>query len=204
MGFEEADDVGDGASAIFPAVLGTRQRIVTGVFGVGLGAGVPLLLSVALTATSGDPSFVILPLPFLGVLWAIQGLAPAGFTLEPRGLRLDRRWLARRVPYSAIHSVDRTARPIGGFLALGLNGLFGAHGLRWNPRTGWHYLAITNTTDLVYVHTTQGLLVISPSRPGEFVAALSTRLAAAGRPPAPPETRPAPRSGPATPGEERS
>src|SRR5262249_16675026 len=62
----------------FSATLGTRQRIVTGVFGIGLGFGAPFLLSVALVATSGDPSLLMFPLPFLGGLWAIQGLAPSG------------------------------------------------------------------------------------------------------------------------------
>jgi len=137
---------------------------------------VPFALSVFLVATSGDPIFVIFPLPFLGVVWALQGLAPSGYTLEPRGIRLERRWLARRLPYSAIRSVDRTPRPIGGLLALGLNGLFGSHGLRWNPRVGLHYLAITNTRDLVYLETAGGVIAISPSEPDRFVAQLQARL----------------------------
>lgn len=136
---------------------------------------VPFLLSVALVATTGDFLFTIFPLPFLGAVWALQGLSPSGYTLGARGLRLERRWLSRRLPYSAILAVDRTSRPIGGLLALGLNALFGSHGLRWNPRTGMHYLAITNTRDLVYLHTRRGLVVISPSRPDEFVAALAAR-----------------------------
>jgi hypothetical protein len=140
---------------------------------------VPFALSVFLVATSGDPIFVIFPLPFLGVVWALQGLAPSGYTLEPRAIRLERRWLARRLPYSAIHSVDRTPRPIGGLLALGLNGLFGSHGLRWNPRVGLHYLAITNTRDLVYLETSRGLVVISPTNPDDLVTALRARLPAA-------------------------
>jgi len=147
------------------------------VVGLGLGVGVPIVLSVALLASTGDPVFVIFPLPFLGLVWAIQGLAPTGFTLEGRGVRIERRWLPRRLPYSGIRAVDRTPRPIGGLLALGLNGLFGSSGLRWNPRTGLHYLAITNTRDLVYLHTARGLVVISPSPPDEFVTELSARLA---------------------------
>jgi hypothetical protein len=139
----------------------------------------PFALSVLLVATSGDPLFVIFPLPFLGAVWALQGLAPAGYTLEVRGVRLERRWRSRRLPYSAIRSVDRTPRPIGGFLALGLNGLFGSHGLRWNPRVGLHYLAITNTSDLVYLETSRGLVVISPTKPDDLVTALRARLSAA-------------------------
>ncbi len=161
--------------AFFPALLGTRQRIVAGA-GIGLGFGLPFLLSVVLVATSGDPSLLILPLPFLGGLWAIQGLAPSGFALEEHGVRLERRWLSRLLPYAAILGCDRGPRRVGGALALGLNGLFGSHGWRWNPWTGWHYLAITNTRDLVYLHTTAGLVVISPSRPDEFVARLEARL----------------------------
>jgi hypothetical protein len=168
-------------SEFHPAVLGTRQRIVAGVLGIGVCIGGPIALSVVLMATSGDPAFVIFPLPFLGGIWMIQGLAPAGFTLEERGLRIERRWLSRLLPYTSIQGVDRQRRPIGGLFAVGLNGLFGSHGLRWNPRTGLHYLAITNTTDLVYLHTIRGLVVISPSRPDEFVARLSRRLGARAR-----------------------
>jgi hypothetical protein len=164
------------AGAFFPAVLGHRERLVTSVVGIGLGFGVPFLLSVVLVATSGDPSLLILPLPFLGALWLIQGLSPSGFTLEEKGVRLERRWLARLVPYASIRDCDREPRPIGGLLAVGLNGLFGSHGWRWNPRTGWHYLAITNTRDLVYLSTTMGLVVVSPSEPEQFIARLRSRL----------------------------
>jgi hypothetical protein len=164
------------ADASFEAVLGRRQRIVTGVIGIGLGFGVPFLLSVVLVASSGDPSLLILPLPFLGILWAIQGLSPSGFTLEDRGVRLERRWLSRLVPYTSILDCDRRSRPIGGLLALGLNGLFGSHGWRFNPRTGWHYLAISNTSDLVYLTTTNGLVVVSPSEPDQFVERLRARI----------------------------
>jgi hypothetical protein len=163
------------AGTFFPAVLGSRQRIIAGVC-IGLGFGVPFLFSVVLVATSGDPSLLILPLPFLGGLWLIQRLAPSGFTLAEDGVRLERRWLARLVPYASILDCDREPRAIGGLLALGLNGLFGSHGWRWNPRTGWHYLAITNTRDLVYLSTTAGLLVISPSEPDQFTARLRARL----------------------------
>ena len=52
----------------FPAVLGMRQRWLAGVGGIGVGFGVPFALSIVLLATSGDPLFVILPLPFL--VWA--------------------------------------------------------------------------------------------------------------------------------------
>lgn len=165
------------AGRFFPAVLGTRQRLMAGIVGLGLGFFAPFLLSVALVATSGDTSLLILPFPFLGGLWVLHGLAPAGFALEDQGLRLGRRWLSRLLPYPAILGCDREPRRIGGLGALGVNGLFGSHGWRWNPRTGRHYLFITNTRDLVYLHTRGGLVVVSPSRPDEFVARLRSRLA---------------------------
>jgi hypothetical protein len=161
----------------FPAVLGTRQRILAGVIGLGAGVAVPFLGSVALVAATGDPVFVIFPLPFLGLVWAIQGLAPAGYTLDGDALVLERRWRPRRVDLALVAGVDRRARPIGGLGALGLNGLFGAHGPRWNPWTGVHYLAIANTQDLVYLRTRRGLLVLSPARPDAFAAELEARLA---------------------------
>jgi hypothetical protein len=144
--------------------------------GIGLGFGVPFVGSVAMVATSGDPSLLILPLPFLCALWVIQGLAPAGFTLEMDGVRIERRWLSRLIPYALIRAVDRESRAIGGLGAVGLNSLFGSQGPRWNPRTGWHYLAVTNTTDLVYLHTRGGIVALSPSRPDEFTARLAHRL----------------------------
>ena len=136
----------------------------------------PFALSVAMVATSGDPSLLILPLPSLCLLWVIQGLAPAGLRLGADGVRIERRWLSRLIPYRLIVGVDRTPRPIGGLGAVGLNNLFGSVGPRWNRRTGWHYLAITNTTDLVYLQTAGGLVVLSPSRPDEFAARLAGRL----------------------------
>ena len=164
----------------FHATLGARQRWVAGVVGIGLGFGVPFVLSVVLVATSGDLLLLILPLPFLGALWVIQGLAPAGYTLGADGVTLERRWLSRVVPYAAISSVDREPRSAGGVGAIGVNGLFGSHGLRWNPRTGRHYLFITNTSDVVWLTTARGLLAISPERPGEFTARLAERLAGPG------------------------
>jgi hypothetical protein len=122
----------------------------------------------------------MLPLPFLCGLWLLQGLAPSGYSLEGDGVRLERRFMPRLLPYRAILGCDRAPRPIGGLLALGLNGLFGAYGWRWNRRTGWHYLAITNTDDLVFLRTVGGLMVISPGQPDEFVALLGAELAGAG------------------------
>lgn len=165
------------SEATFAAVLGTRQRWIAGLGGIGLGFVAPFVLSVVLVATSGDLALLMLPLPFLFGLWAIQGLAPAGFTLEADGVRIERRWLSRLIPYPLIREVDRERRPVGGLGAVGLNGLFGSQGPRWNPLTGWHYLAIANTTDLVYLHTAAGLMVLSPSRPDEFCSELRKRLA---------------------------
>lgn len=162
-------------------MLGPRQRAIAGA-GVALGFGVPFALSVVLVATSGDTTLLILPIPFLTGLWVIQGFAPAGFTLEGGGVRVERRWRPHAIPYSTIRAADRERRPVGGLGALGINALFGSHGVRWHPRTGWHYLAITNTEDLVYLHTRWGLVVLSPSRPEEFLSLLSARLAKEERP----------------------
>lgn len=162
----------------FPASLGRRQRLVAGVIGIGLGFGLPFLLSVAMVAASGELSLLILPLPFLGALWVIQGLAPIGYTLEAEGIRIERRWVRRLIPYDGILGGDRRRRPIGGLLATGANNLFGSHGTRWNPRVGWHYLAITDTEHLVFLETRGGLVVLSPNDPDEFLSALRARLPA--------------------------
>jgi hypothetical protein len=155
--------------------LGRRQRIIAGL-GVAIGFGAPFLLSVALVASSGDLSLLMFPLPFLGVLWIAHGLSFTSVTLEPDGVRLDRRWLSRLVPYAGVTEVDREPRRIGGLGAIGINGLFGASGWRFRPRTGWHYLAIASTRDLVWLHTTAGLVAISPGEPDRFVEELRARL----------------------------
>ena len=103
-----------GGDRHFAASLGVRQRLIAGVVGIGLGFGAPFILSVVLVATSGDASLLILPLPFLGALWAIQGLAPSGYTLEAGGVRLERRWMSRLLPYAAIRAVDRQPRRSAG------------------------------------------------------------------------------------------
>ncbi len=100
----------------------------------------------------------------------------SGYTLEEGGLRLERRWARKLIPYECITGCDREPRAIGGLRAAGVNDLFCSHGPRWNPRTGWHYLAITNTDDLVYLPTRGGLVVLSPRRPDEFVTALHAEL----------------------------
>jgi hypothetical protein len=160
----------------FAATLGTRQRWISGLGGIGLGFGLPFALSVLLVATSGDMLFLILPLPFLGALWAAQGFAPSGYTLDNDGLVLDRRWFKRMLPYAAITEIDRRQRPVGGLGSVGFNSLFGSHGVRWNPRTGRHYIFITRTSELVWLTTTRGLIALSPERPAEFTARLAGRL----------------------------
>ena len=160
----------------FPASLGRKQRLLAGVLGIGLGFGLPFLLSVAMVAASGELSLLILPLPFLGALWVIQGLAPSGYTLEQEGVRIERRWRRRLIPYATILGCDRRRRPIGGLLAAGINSLFGSYGPRWNPRSGWHYLAITNTDDLVFLEIRGGFVALSPTNPDEFVRALLAHL----------------------------
>jgi hypothetical protein len=167
----------------FAAPLGSRQRWIAGLGGIAAGFGVPFVLSIFLVATTGDLLLLILPLPFLAVLWVAQGLAPRGYTLEEDRLILERRWFRRAMPYAAIRTIDRKARRPGGLGAMGLNGIFGAHGLRWNPRTGRHYLFITRTSDLVWLTTARGLLALSPERPAEFTSRLAERVA--GRGPAP-------------------
>jgi hypothetical protein len=162
----------------FDARLGTRERWISGVGGIGVGFGGPFILSILLVATSGDMLFLILPLPFLGALWAAQGFAPSGYTLDEDGLILERRWFRRRLPYAAITAADRQQRAAGGLGTVGLNSLFGSHGLRWNPRTGRHYLFVTRSSDLVWLTTSRGLVALSPERPAEFTTRLAGRLAA--------------------------
>ncbi len=161
----------------FAASLGTRERWIAGLVGIVGGFGVPFVLSVVLVATSGDLLFLILPLPFLGALWFAQGLAPSGYTLEEDRLILERRWLRRGIAYAAIRAIDDRPRAVGGFGSVGLNSLFGAHGLRWNPRTGRHSVFITRTSHLVWLTTSRGLVALSPEEPAAFTTRLAARLA---------------------------
>src|SRR4030095_11984315 len=90
-----------------------------GVVGIGLGFGLPFLLSVVMVAASGELSLLILPLPLLGALWLIHGAAPSGYTREEDGVRIERRWIRRLIPYNAILGCDRQPRSTRGLAARG-------------------------------------------------------------------------------------
>jgi hypothetical protein len=137
------------------------------------------ILGIAATVSSGRPEWLFLSLPFALVLFVLGRLAPTGYRLGPDGIHVERRAGDAVIPYARIRAVDRAPRPVTGISTFGSQGVFGRFGWFWAPRLGTYRLFLTNTTDVVWLETSEGLVALSPDRPDEFVARLHARLSAA-------------------------
>jgi len=138
------------------------------------------ILGVGLMATSGDPRWLFLSLPFTALLVAVGRYAPTGYRLAADGVHVERRAGARVIPYRTIRAVDREPRPLHGFTVLACRGVFGRFGRFWNARLGLYRLDVTDARSVVWLTTDRGLVGLSPARPDEFVEALRRRLGGAG------------------------
>jgi hypothetical protein len=78
--------------------------------------------------------------------------------------------------YGAIRDADRQERPVGGLSVTASKGVFGRFGRFWNTELGFHWLYLSNTSTVVWLHTDGGLVGLSPDRPDEFLARLRGRL----------------------------
>jgi hypothetical protein len=161
----------------FGAPLGTWERWAT------LGAVVVsvaglTLLGVVLMLKSGDPSWLLIGLPFTLALFVIARLAPAAYALASDGVHIERRAGPRVIPYRTIRGVDRLPRRVSGLSVTASKGIFGRFGRFWNMELGFYRLFLTNTDAVVWLDTTDGLIGLSPDRPDEFVERLQARLAA--------------------------
>jgi hypothetical protein len=144
---------------------------------VALGTVGLTLLGVVLTARSGELLWLFLGLPVALALLLMIRFAPAGYSLGPQGVHVERRAGPRVIAYRDIRSVDRMPRRLGGISVMGSNGVFGRFGDFWNASLGFHHLYLTDRDKVVWLDTTGGWIGLSPDRPDEFVERLRARLA---------------------------
>ncbi|MGH7388195.1 MAG: PH domain-containing protein [Candidatus Rokuibacteriota bacterium] len=133
-------------------------------------------LGIVFTAQTGDLRWIFLGLPFALVLFVAGRFAPTGYRLGPQGVHIERRAWAKVTPYREIRGVDREPRRIVGMSMMGSNGVFGRFGRFWNMSIGFYQLWLSNTRTIVWLHTSDGLIALSPDRPDEFVERLRARL----------------------------
>jgi hypothetical protein len=133
-------------------------------------------LGIVMTARTGEPGWIFVPLPFALVLFFAGRYAPLGYRLAPDGVHVERKAGARIIPYRAIRGVDRAPRRLRGTSLAASKGIFGRFGRFWNASLGSYTLYLTNTDNVVWLSTDGGLVALSPDRPDEFVEALERRL----------------------------
>jgi len=138
--------------------------------------GVTSALGVILTVRTGDPRWLFLGLPFSLILFVLGRLAPTAYRLAPDGVHVERRAGDKVFPYGVIREADRQERPVGGLSVAASKGVFGRFGRFWNLRLGFYRLYLSNTRGVVWLHTDDGLVGLSPDRPDEFLARLRGRL----------------------------
>lgn len=110
-------------------------------------------------------------------------IAPRRYVIDTSGVRVERVAGPISIPIAAIVSVrplekSQSARAIR---LLGVGGLFGYVGTFSNSALGNFRMYATRTNGRVAVETTDGVFVITPAHPADFVAELRRRLRTAGK-----------------------
>jgi len=167
------------ADAFFAFTLGTAERKTTIALIVVLCASVvfPLIGCVIAYFTTGNiialaagAAVFVSALPIL----VLPGYAPAGAVITPEALRIVKRRRAPVVlPASQIESLERIDRRAlrGCIRVWGCGGFLGSWGRFRCKDLGAFRGYMTDMKSLVLIHTvSEGLFVISPDSPEEFIA----------------------------------
>jgi hypothetical protein len=131
---------------------------------------------VVLTATTGDPRWLLVSLPFTLILWIFGRFAPTAYALGDDGVQVHRRAGVLVIPYRTILAVDTEHRSLTALTTFGSRGIFGHFGRFWSPRLGNFRLYLANSRDVVWLATDDGWVGLSPDHPQEFVERLRHRL----------------------------
>lgn len=115
---------------------------------------------------------MFVPLPFAIILFWAGRYAPNGYRLAADGVHVERKAGAKVIPYRRIRAADREPRRLQGISVTASKGIFGRFGRFWNPSLGLYTLYLSNTDDVVWLSTDQGMVGVSPDRPDEFVQRL--------------------------------
>lgn len=149
-----------------------------------LAAALVVGIAAVLPAVTGAGPLAALPAAIGAVvLVGAAALAPRGFAIEGRVLRIERRVGRIDVPLAAIRAVALLPGPAlrGAVRVAGTGGFFGHYGRYWSRALGSFRLYATRTRDLVLVDADTGRFVLSPARPEAFVDELLSRATGAAR-----------------------
>lgn len=167
------------AEVFFPFKLGASERKITTVLIVVVLAATVLPLAGAVVAyfTTGQPVAIVAAVAIFVSLVPVvflPGYAPAGAVVTPEELRIVKRKRGPVVlPAAQIVSLEPIdASTLRGCIrTFGCGGLFGSWGRFRCKALGAFRGYITDAKSLVLIHTaSEGLFVISPESPQEFVA----------------------------------
>lgn len=101
--------------------------------------------------------------------------APVAYELSVEGLIVFFRVGSKR--FGPLVRASRVAKPMGGSLRLwGNGGLFAATGIFWNRSWGTFrvYVTTSDETNLVFVETQTGKVLVSPANRDEFMETVSS------------------------------
>lgn len=87
---------------VFPATLGTRERLITYGVGYGVGIGVPLALGMSFALGFGEPLLLLFPLPFVIAFGLPYFFRPTGFGVTTDGISILRPVGPKRIPLREI------------------------------------------------------------------------------------------------------
>ena len=118
--------------------------------------------------------FVVFALAALVAGYFGRKLAPRGFEVNDSEVVVDRAMSPVRIPLSSVTELrslgdDELGRPK---LLLGASGFYAHYGSFWNSKLGRFRLYSCRLSDLVLVRTENGLYVLGPDSPGEFLSDL--------------------------------
>ncbi|MGA8262781.1 MAG: PH domain-containing protein [Arenicellales bacterium] len=167
-------------ASLFPATLGTRERLSTLVVGYGVGIAIPVMLGIIFSATFHHRGILLFPLVFAAILLLCYLLHPTGFGVDKQGITIMRKLWPGRIDLDRIESAAFPASSPTGF-TMGIfrvTGIYGTFGVFWNRHWGLFRVFVTNHANRVELCLDDGShVVVSPDDPGKFVEAVRTTQA---------------------------
>jgi len=163
------------SNQVFPARLGSREKVVTYAVGYGIGIGVPTLLGASFALGFQRPALLLLPIPFVLMLAIIYLLRPTAFVVTEREIVVVRPVRSKKIPLERLEAIAYPASlPDGWTIGLiRVEGIFGTFGIFWNRRWGRFHVFVTDHDKRVeLVHADGSRFILSPDDPVGFVKAV--------------------------------
>jgi hypothetical protein len=163
------------SSVVFPATMGSREKLVTLGVGFGVGLGLPVLMGTHFAVLFHERFLLLFPVPFMIAFGLVAGFRPTAFVLSQDSVIVQRPFGPVSLPFETISAVKRPPdNPIGMVIRLlGVSGIFGEFGIYWNRNWGIFRLFVSNHQNRVELLMTNGSRVqLSPDQPNRFVADL--------------------------------